>query len=455
MSMQSKAQMVEAVVFFNEQGGIGREMLWPEFEAVLDGVVNMPECADKQMQAVYVLINPRLLVRAAVFFLLDFDEKGSTDPGWNLPLRHLADKAGRGPDLGAGPIRLACRSQCPVSWHQMHLWDPSLAPTRNDLVLLRDAIKRNSLGLLVEEEPIAATVVAERLNMASEDKWHSPAEQAKTQQQAQKLEHEHRQKTAQLLKQQRLRIASLSKEHEAELAKFRLASEEKAKILQIEIHQLHEALRQQEELNQSLKDELTEHAETVVQLRTEMDKRVQQLAAHGQTESGALRKQFEAELKSRVAAAVAEYKEQVAVRDVELAYRAEQETQLLKTIEQLKQEKAQIASQSGGQVLERLSKLGVVFVAFHPGAGHLTIPLQEVARYQDNPFAYVAAKCFVSEQHYRQWLEHYQKPVCQAQQVTGEPCAIPIDRVDSPSRFVAGDSNCCSRHKSARLRPHG
>src|SRR5690606_11058396 len=121
----------------------------------------------------YVLINPRLLLRAAVFFYLDFDENGAADKGWNLPLRNLADRAGRGPDLGAGPIRLACRSQCPVSWHQMHLWGPNLAPGQNDLVLLRDAVKRNHLGLLFDEEAPQA-VAAERLQVVAEDKWVAP-----------------------------------------------------------------------------------------------------------------------------------------------------------------------------------------------------------------------------------------------------------------------------------------
>ena len=139
MSMQNKPQMVEAVMFFSERG-ICKQMMFPEFEALLDGVVNMPEFADEQMRAVFVVINPRLLVRSVVLFLLDFDERGEADKGWNIPLRHLAERAGRGPDLGAGPIRLACRSQCPVSWHQMHLWDPNLSSTGNDLALIRDAL---------------------------------------------------------------------------------------------------------------------------------------------------------------------------------------------------------------------------------------------------------------------------------------------------------------------------
>ncbi|MDN4882404.1 hypothetical protein, partial [Escherichia coli] len=74
--------------------------------------------------------------------------------------------------MGAGPIRLACRSQCPVSWHQMHMWDPKVGPERNDLVVLRETIKRNQLGLLVEEETPQA-VPAERLQMVAEDTWYA------------------------------------------------------------------------------------------------------------------------------------------------------------------------------------------------------------------------------------------------------------------------------------------
>jgi hypothetical protein len=150
---------------------------------------------------------------------------------------------------------------------------------------------------------------------------------------------------------------------------------------------------------------------------------------------------------------VAEYKEQIAIRDVELAYRKEQEAQLQRDLDHYKQERDQYARQGGDQVLERLSKLGVVFVVYHPGAGHLTIPLQDIASYQDNPMAYAAAKCFVSEGQYREWLAHYQQPTCNAPLSNGERCAMPIDRVDTPSRFVIGDSNCCARHKaSSRLR---
>ncbi len=453
MSMQNKPQMVEAVMFFSERGGVCKQMLFPEFEALLDGVVNMPEFADQQMRVAYVVINPRLLIKAAVFFYLDFDEKGAPDKGWNIPLQHLSEKAGRGPDLGAGPIRLACRSQCPVSWHQMHLWDPNLAPGQNDLVLLRDAVKRNNLGLLVEDES-AQAVAPERLQMASEDKWYAPDSSKEVADKlAEKLDHDHRLKTAQLIKQQRLRISSLSQQHEEELAKFKLASAEQNKSLQTQLQGLQQALHQQEELNASLKAQLAVQAASFQASREELSEQLRALERHGRSESDILRSQFENEVQARVAAAVVEYQEQIAIRDVELVYRNEQEAQLQQELERLRGERDELASQGGGQILERLAKLGVVFVVYHPGAGHLTIPLQDVARYRDNPMAYAAAKCFVSEEQYRQWLAHYQQPSCEAALPSGERCAIPIDRIDSPSRFAIGESNCCARHKaSSRLR---
>ena len=97
--------------------------------------------------------------------------------------------------------------------------------------------------------------------------------------------------------------------------------------------------------------------------------------------------------------------------------------------------------------------LGVAFMAYHPGAGHLTIPLADITRYRQNPLAYAAAKCAVSEEQYKQWVEHYQQPVCIATLSSGERCNMPLDKVETPARFVLGESNCCARHRSQeRLR---
>jgi len=443
--MQNKPQMVEAVLFFNE-GSICKEMLYPEFEAVLDGVVALPEFADRQMHAVYVMINPRLQVRAAVFFCLDFNDDGSADAGWNIPLRQLAERTGRGPDMGAGPIRLACRSQCPVSWHQMHMWDPKVGPERNDLVVLRETIKRNQLGLLVEEETPQA-VPAERLQMVAEDTWYA-AEAGKdaAAKRSESHEREQRQKAALLIKQQRQRITNLERLREEDALKLTAAAEKERKAQQEEIRALQQKLQQQTELNASLHAQMTAQGESFQKAREEMSKQLRTLEVSGRVEIGAAREQFEHEAQARIAAAIAEYKEQVVIRDVELAYRNELDAQLEEEIQRLKAE-CETLRHSGDRVLEELSRQGVVFMAYHPGAGHLTIALQDLARYRANPLAYAAAKCFVSEEQYRQWLEHYQKPACVAALSSGERCAMPLDKIDAPSRFVIGESNCCARHR--------
>jgi len=420
------------------------------------------------VQLADVLINPRLMVKAAVFFYLDFDENGEADRGWNLPLRNLADRAGRGPDMGAGPIRLACRSQCPVSWHQMHLWDPVLDASQNHLVQLREAVKRNNLGVLVEEEPAAVELA--RLQMADEHQWYAPAEESR--EEAEKLARamleEHQQKTAELLGQHETRLSQISQQHEQELSRLKLGAQEQVKVLQAELAALREGLKREEEINTGLRRELDGQANGFQRGREEL--------------TAQLRQQIEDESRARMASLEARYKEQISVRDVELGYRNEldqqlqQENQQLRTeAEQLREETAQLrqvaaqlqkgaeglrleldslsAKTADGSVLERLAGMGVIFVVYHPGAGHLTLSLQDVARYQENPMAYAAAKCFVAEDQYRSWLAHYQQPACEGRLSNGERCAMPIDRVETPGRFVDGDSNCCSRHKTTgRLR---
>lgn len=425
MKPQHKPQMVEAVMFFNHRG-ICKEMLFPEFEAVLDRVVHLKDFADQQVRVVFILIDPRLHIRAAVFFLIDFDTHGNADTGWNMPLRHIADHAGRGPDLGGGPIRLACRSQCPVSWHQMHMWDPNLKPGQSDLVLLRDAVRRNNLGLLAEEPQLAS--------VAGHDA-------VKT------VDFEHRQRTAQLIRQQRLRLNSLARQHEEELARLRLAGEQQQILLRQEADDLQQALAQQEQLNASLKQRLHSQADGFQKAREELSRQLRLLETHDRSEAEVLRGQFEVELQARIAAAVAEHKEQLSILEVELGYRNELDNQMQDEIDRLTRERDQLAGQ--GDQLQRLAKLGVMFVAYHPGAGHLTISAQDIARYQQDPQAYVAAKCFVSADHYRDWLEHYQNPACSGTLTSGERCGMPVDRVDTPSRFVRGESNCCSRHKAS------
>ena len=99
-------------------------MLYADFEACLEGRQALESFAASAMTGMYLLIGDGLAVRSVVCFTVNVDENGNLDRGFSIPLRHLATVAGDGPDLGRGPIRLACRSQCSVSWHAHNLWEP-------------------------------------------------------------------------------------------------------------------------------------------------------------------------------------------------------------------------------------------------------------------------------------------------------------------------------------------
>jgi len=474
--VQNKPKMVEAVMFFNEHG-VCREMLFPEFEAVLDAVVGLPDLADQQVRLAYILISPKLEVHSAVFFHLDFDEDGGADPNWNLPLRQLSERGEPGMDLGAGPVRLVSRSQCPVPWHQMHLWDPEPA----DLLALRDAASRNSLGLLRDEgsaisssTPPSRTPAssswsssrhragwhdAEHADDSPQGKGRHDAEHAADSPQGKgrnDVEHvddslqgkgwsdDKRRKTASLIKRQRDHIRDLGRYQEEELGRLKRLGEHQIKTWRSEVEELREQLREQQALNARLETQRRAGAEALTQAEADLA----QLTALQEHELAAREEellQVRQTLQSRVdelEAELAASREREASAEAE-ALRLEQEGELQ-------------AVQGIERALGGLAALGMTFVVYHPGAGHLTIPLQDIARYQENPMAYAAAKCSVSEAQYRQWLSHFQQPTCEAVLSGGRRCALPIDRVDMPQRFVSGDSNCCSRHKSSgRLQDAG
>lgn len=431
MSLQAKPQQVEAVMFFRA-GAICKEMHLAEFEAVLDGVVSLVDFADQQIPAAYVLITPRLHIRAVAFFLIDFDETGRADTGWNIPLRHLAEQGAPGPDLGGGAIRIACRSRCPVAWHQMHLWDPSLKPGRNELLLLRDAARRNNLGILADEELPAKSETGNRV--APEVAKSMAKRLART------MDLQHRHKTAQLIRQQRLRLQSLTQQYEEQFARLRLQAEQREQALLEQFETQQQVLARQEQLNVDLKVQQQSQADQFQQAREDFVQQLRSAERDGRSETELLRDQFELEMQARIAAVVAEQQQRLAALQAELEAHREREVRQQAEVERLRQ------NQLRG--IERLAGLGVMFVVYHPGTGHLTIPLAEIGRYQDDPEAFVAAKCLVSPEHYRDWLAHYQQPTCSARLPSGERCAMPIDRIDTPSRFVRGESSCCARHQA-------
>ena len=101
MAARNSKELFEAIIFFGNKV-VAKEMRYSEFEAVLDGVVGITELANREIYAAYVKITPSLKVHSLVTFQIEFNERGFADEDWNIPLRHLAENAGPGPDLGAG-----------------------------------------------------------------------------------------------------------------------------------------------------------------------------------------------------------------------------------------------------------------------------------------------------------------------------------------------------------------
>ncbi len=434
-------------VLFIEDHRVVKQMRYSEFEAILDGMIAMGDWRDTDAHVVYVEMDTALRPTALVFFTLYFDENGLADPEWNLPLRRFAQISASGPDLGAGPIRLACRSQCAIDWHRKDLWDPDMRPNSNLFLVIRDALKQNRLGFEVraqETEDHGAPAgmipgdedipVLEPENIPVVTPIEPPAETDP-----------HRIKLARLIKSQRLRIRTL----ESEIEEVR---QEAARKLSLEgkrfrqrILDLEQALKRQQVLNEQLQKKLSKRNEQFLSLQNELTAQRKRINALQSELEQSMSSDAVQQMQERIAAELTIVKEQLERKDRELYYRTEREEQLREEVRQLKEE---LAARDGEDKLRKLAELAVVMVAYHPGAGHITLPLHDVDRYIANPMAYAAEKCFVSEEVYRLWLEHYENPVCIHQDASGEPCNTSIEAVATPADFVPGVSDRCAVHQN-------
>lgn len=433
MNMREQSVIHQAVAFF-DGSDLVKEMLSVEFDAVLDQVVGLPDFADREVRACFLRINQRLQVLGAVFFLVDFDSRGYVNRSWNIPLQHLLDSAARGPDLGAGRIRLACRSQCPMSWHQRQLWDPQWEGDASSFRQLQAAVRRNRLGLPAdleeEEEDAGAEPPLLQVNAPRSDQLELR------------------------LREHRDRLAALAGEHQLQMAALQSQMQEQINQLhqryQMQLNQANEALASAKQLfvdekrrHQSLKESLDGRASELRDAREQLQR---ELAEERGAELDHLQRQFELELKTRLEQASAELKEMLDMREVELFYREEQLGNLREEISRLRQERERLISHSGDRLLQRLVESGVTFVAYQPGAEALTLSASDIPRYLESPQGYAAEFCFVAPAQYQRWLDHHQLPVCAEPLPDGSICGEPVPKVERPADFIGGASDRCGEH---------
>lgn len=424
----------EATLFFGDHE-ITKQMTYSEFEAVLDSYVPLGDLANKTVKAVYLRINTQLNVTAAVFFLIGFDKQGYADKRWNVPLEQLADTTAKGPDLGSGPIRLSCFSQCPIEWHQKSLWDPGMQADSNDFVLIKKCISRNDLGFVFHEEDEARESGSSESNAGKDT--------------AKPTFDEERRRAALLIKEQRLKYKLAVNKAEQDKRQLRLNHQEQMLDYQQKLQQLEQQYLASQAQIATMTDDLASLEQKNEGVRAYYENKLSKLSSTEQNDLDALKEYYESEMVLRTEAAVTDLRSELEAKNVEVLYRKEKEQQLQQEILSLQKDNEILLKEAdGADTLTHLTEAGINFVVYHPGAGHLSIPQMDIERYLSNTVAYVAEQCGVNEQLYRIWLSHFYKPVCQYDVDTYTKCGEDIPRVDDPSQFVVGSSDRCCSHKT-------
>ena len=314
-SMSNRDSSSYEAVFFLGNKQVTRHMLFSEFEALLDGLGALPDYADEDARAVYAVISKTGKIKALVFFILYFDEDGHADASWNVPVERLAEISGRGPDLGGGPIKLACRGQCSINWHQNDLWDPDMTPGSNDFLLIKKAVEENRLRFKFTapepEVPVLSKSGMQNVPLLEDDSLDS--------------EQEKRVKLARLLKEQRLRIRTLesSKEHFVD-------SIDREQMINLhayknEIQTLKQTVEQLKLINEKLKDKLSSRNDQFLTLQDKVSDQaalVARLEASLKNASGGERQGLE---RQKMEAEIVLLKEQLERKDMELSSRVERE----------------------------------------------------------------------------------------------------------------------------------
>jgi DNA repair exonuclease SbcCD ATPase subunit len=235
-----------------------------------------------------------------------------------------------------------------------------------------------------------------------------------------------RARLAQLIREQRLRIKTLQSVHRDALSELQRENRHEIQTLRNELTDLEQRYERQKLSNEQLKKRLAERNEQYL----DMQEQIANEAASKNREGAAAN--AEAVL----------LKEQLERRQRELELRDEK-------IVALEQENYDLQHQAPAEdsLMDHLKNQSVFLVAYHPGVGHVTLPYSDIEAYFRNPIAYAASRCGLNEPAYRQWLEHYEKPVCHHKSGKGAQCNEPVMRVSQPSEFRPGVDDRCEHHQ--------
>jgi hypothetical protein len=392
----------EAVLILHEHEVV--EAYWlADFERLVRQQTPLQHAVENKVQAAYLQIGSHRSAEALVLF--EAPVKHSViDARWYMPLRRLADSAGRGPNMGAGRIRLACRSQCSISWHADSLWEP----VTSDFMAIRKALRGNTLR---DQAPLTERDLWPQERVSAVERVSGGAGAGSL-------------------------LAKKHSDPEVEDLKRTLRNEMEAYRRQLQ--QLQQEIERQKSLNEKLGRQAGASGETELEELRQVHRN--EMAAHA-AEIETLTRVLEQERQEaeRLRQALNESRPQS-----HSALSDEEALRLKEEVATLRQYLDSAEEQSAERFVGRLDGLEAVLVAFHPGVGHLTISPAHMLRYADNPLAYAAQKCFVSEDIYRRWLDHYDDPHCQQ-------CKAEIPRIEHPREFDHDLNAYCKLHRQLHL----
>lgn len=392
-------------VFFFEGNQVVKEILYVEFQAVLESVVGIPEYAKKECRAAYITVGSYLTLSTVVLFNIRFDKHGHVIKEWDLPLHALTRNAVAGPDLGQGNILLVTQKTC-ENEYKNSLWDAG----KHELAVLtsiRDSVKRNKLGLYdggdrrrygvnAHHRGVPSLDTGDDIGQLFSDDFHQ----------------------------------ELIKNIEATLS-FKYESK---------IKQLH---KQRDEIVRQLEGQI----DAVKRQNIELQQSLDSIKLQNKQHVDLIAEKYKAKQEKALAAMSDSFTEQLGAKELELSYCQENERQLQEEMQQLKEsvEEEKQADLLAFQL--DLINSGVELIVTQAGVGSYSLKLDQISRYIESPTEFWAKRCGVSEAKYLAWYQHYKDPVCHAGKSTGCSCNVVIDRVDNPKEFVTGYSEMCKTHQ--------
>lgn len=465
--------MSTEAIFFFQGNRLVKEMFKSEFDALVSGVIQAEEFQNEKLLAVYAQINDNLLISGLLFFVVRFDMQGQIVVGNKLPIQQLMQDASRGPDLGAGAVRLVSQQQCNAPWFQQQLWEPPgeiyglliKAVKENRLAIKRDIdewLDDESFSSFEDDHipvlktPASKKAVAEThiptLQVASSSAKGNDESIAALKQELADIKAQMNARLDALkserdeIKEKNAQLAGQFKQktqEQLEEQKLRFAKELEQK--EQSLSALAEQLSQEQQRYQELKQQQSDLAKQFEKEREAMTKRLEQGSSENVKQINELKLAFDRELAAKVENETTEVKQRLVKRDVELFYLTEQMGLLQDEIDLLKEDKQALIAGQSKDLLNSLEDNDVNLVFFQAGVGYIPLAYEEVGRFLGDKDQFIADHCELPLEELQAWQQHVEQATC-GYVGGGQRCVEPVEKVELLADFIAGISDRCELH---------